>query len=109
LCHGHSYTVTSSFTGKTNRLETSFVSSKIYFVLLKFLFFIFTGNKNFFIILSYGPDANRHRLRFGMNGAIKALERETIARAGPSADRFLDDIGNLVGSTEGISSKRDVS
>ena len=44
-----------------------------------------------------------------MNQAIKSLERVTVEQSGPDADRFLDDIGNLVNSTEGISSKRDVS
>ena len=43
-----------------------------------------------------------------MNRSIKSLERATVAQSGTSADRFLDDIVNLVGSTEGISSKRDV-
>ena len=44
-----------------------------------------------------------------MNRAIRELERETVKVAGPDADRFLDDIGNLIGSNEGISSKRNVS
>ena len=44
-----------------------------------------------------------------MNQAIKSLERATVVQSGPDADRFLDDIGNLVNSTEGISSNRDVS
>ena len=44
-----------------------------------------------------------------MNQAIRSLEKATVKRSGPDADRFLDDIANLVGSTEGISSKRNVS
>ena len=62
-----------------------------------------------FLFFSYGPNENRHRLRFGLNQAIKTLEKVTIEQSGPDADRFLDDIGNMVGSTEGISSNRDVS
>ena len=44
-----------------------------------------------------------------MNQAIRDLERDTVKRHGLDADRFLDDIGNLVGSDAGISSKRNVS
>ena len=44
-----------------------------------------------------------------MNQAIRALEKETVKTHGPLADRFLDDIANIAGSSEGISSNRNVS
>ena len=76
---------------------------------------MFFQQKHIFIFYryftSYGPDAKRHELRYLMNGAIRREENRGFSGtvAGQRTDRWLDQVADLMGSTVGISSNRDVS